>query len=246
MMPTLPTVRQLIFTLLVLMFFSVTANASIYLLSVGVSDYPGTRNDLALPTKDAATMQRVYRENKRAKVCLLTDSHATVAAVKKALQRMVSLASADDIVVLFFSGHGVKGGFVCYDGYLYYSDIYRSMAKCKSKNKMIFADACYAGAMRRGNSRPGRGSNLTGSNVMLFLACRDNEMSMELSTMKNGYFTHALQNGLRGSADANHDRVITARELFDYVSDKVKIDTHNRQHPVMWGKFPANMPVMKW
>ena len=66
------------------------------------------------------------------------NDKAKVATVKKALQNMAALAKEDDIVVMFFSGHGVKGGFVCYDGFLYYSDIYSAMGACKSRNKMIF------------------------------------------------------------------------------------------------------------
>ena len=38
----------------------------------------------------------------------------------------------------------------------------------------------------------------------------------------------------------------TAKELFDYVSARVKRLSGNQQHPVMWGRFPNNMPVMRW
>lgn len=220
--------------------------AKIYLLSVGISDYPGTKNDLRLPHNDAATMQWLYKQNSQAKVCLLMNDKAKVAIVKKALQNMAALATEDDIVVMFFSGHGVKGGFVCYDGFLYYNDIYSAMGVCKSRHKMIFADACFSGAMRQENSSSPNGNNHKNSNVMLFLSCRSNEKSIETPKMTNGFFTYALQHGLRGGADKNKDRIITAKELFDYVSVKVKKESGNRQHPVMWGKFSNNMPVMKW
>ena len=230
----------------VLVLTPLVCQAKIYLLSVGISDYPGTKNDLRLPHNDAATMQWLYKQNSQAKVCLLMNDKAKVATVKKALQKMVSLATEDDIVVMFFSGHGVKGGFVCYDGFLYYSDIYSAMGVCKSRNKMIFADACFSGAMRQENSSSPNGNNHKNSNVMLFLSCRSNEKSIETPKMTNGFFTYALQHGLRGGADKNKDRIITAKELFDYVSVKVKKESGNRQHPVMWGKFSNNMPVMKW
>ena len=55
-----------------------------------------------------------------------------------------------------------------------------------------------------------------------------------------------LQKGLRGNADANRDRTITAKELFDFVSEGVIKISNGKQHPVMWGKFPDNMPVMVW
>lgn len=232
---------------LALTLLPLTCHAKIYLLSVGVSDYPGTQNDLRLPHNDAATMQWLYKENRQAKTMLLINSQAKVATVKAALQRMAAVATANDIVVLFFSGHGVKGSFVCYDGFLHYSDIYAALASCKSKRKMVFADACFSGDIRQPkNNAPKHSNSHNTSNVMFFLSCRSNEMSIENPRMTNGFFTYALQHGLRGGADRNHDRVITAKELFDYVSVMVKNMSGNRQHPVMWGKFPNNMAVMKW
>ena len=34
----------------------------IYLISVGIADYPGTENDLSLPAKDAEAIQWVYQK----------------------------------------------------------------------------------------------------------------------------------------------------------------------------------------
>lgn len=172
MMPILNICNVLRYSLLglVLAFCPLAIEAKIYLLSVGISNYPGTKNDLRLPHNDAATMQWLYKENQQAKVCLLMNDKAKVATVKKALQKMVSIATADDIVVMFFSGHGIKGGFVCYDGFLYYNDIYAAMTLCKSKNKMVFADACFSGAMRQGKNNTNASSNsINNGNVMFFL-----------------------------------------------------------------------------
>lgn len=234
-----------LFLTMMLAFLPVMSEAKIYLLSVGISDYPGTRNDLRLPHNDAATMQWLYKENKQAKTVLLMNEKATIANVKTALKNMAAKATANDICVLFFSGHGVKGAFVCYDGFLSYPEIASAMRVCKSKNKMIFADACFSGAIRD-NSRVSSQYDGWNHNIMLFLSCRSNEVSIEKPQMTNGFFTYALQHGLRGGADRNRDRVITAKELFNYVSTKVKKESGNRQHPVMWGKFSDNMPVMKW
>lgn len=239
----LPLYKTLLAALLFIL--PLTGRATIYLLSVGIADYPGTKNDLRLPANDAKTMKWLYKENEHAKVCLLTNSEATLANVKEGLRQLASIATADDIIVMFFSGHGIKGGFVCYDGYLYYSEIYAALRQSKSTNKMIFADACFSGAMRQGKRR-GNHASPSKSTVMLFLSSRTNETSIETPRMTNGFFTYALQQGLRGKADVNRDRTITARELFNYVSKKVKDLSGNRQHPVMWGKFPNTMPVMKW
>lgn len=231
--------------LLVMTLLSFTAEAKIFLVSVGISDYPGTQHDLRLPHNDAATMQWLYKENKQASTVLIMNDEAKVANVKAALRIMASKATANDICVFFFSGHGVKGGFVCYDGYLTYADVAAAMSACKSNNKMVFADACFSGAIRDGNKVSSKYSSWN-HNIMLFLSCRSNEVSIETPRMTNGFFTYALQHGLRGGADKNRDRIITAKELFNYVSAKVKKLSNNRQHPVMWGRFPDTMPVMKW
>lgn len=221
-----------------------SAVAKVYLVSVGISDYPGKVNDLRLPHNDAATMQWLYQENKNAETVLLMNDKATVSKVKAAMRQLFAKATANDIVLLFFSGHGLQGSFVCYDGPLHYSDIRSQMSSSKSKSKMVFADTCYSGSFRNDDKKTGSGWK--GANIMLFLSCRTNEKSIERPGMTNGLFTYALQHGLRGGADTNRDRVITAKELFTYVSNKVKKMSGNRQHPVMWGKFSDTMPVIRW
>ena len=120
------------------------------------------------------------------------------------------------------------------------------MNDSRSRNKMIFADACYSGAIRQSGSRTAKDYGMAGSNIVLFLSCRTNETSIERKGMTNGLFTHALQHALRGGADVNKDRTITAQELFTYVSTEVKKQSKNKQHPVMWGKFSKEMPVISW
>ena len=81
---------------------------------------------------------------------------------------------------------------------------------------------------------------------MFFLSSRTSEPSREILGMDNSVFTYFLGKGLKGLADANNDRHITARELFEYVSGKVRAKTRRNQHPVMWGNFNDNMTVMRW
>lgn len=231
--------------LLSVFFYVSLVQAKVYLVTVGISDYPGTKNDLRLAYNDAATMQWLYKENRNSSIKLLMNEKATVANVKSAMQDMFGRASANDIVVFYFSGHGIKGGFACYDGFLRYGDISKIMSSSKSKNKMIFADACFSGAFRD-NSKVSSKYKSLGNNIMLFLSCRSNELSIENPKKTNGLFTYALQHGLRGGADVDRDSVVTAKELFNYVSTKVNKDSNGKQHPVMWGKFPNKMPVMKW
>ena len=223
-----------------------TAQAKIYLVAVGVSDYPGTANDLNLPAKDAQTIAWLYSKNAKVKYALLLDSDATQKRIKAAMKKVYSEAKATDIVVFFFSGHGYPGGFVAYDGLMDYSVVRSGMAASQCKNKMIFADACFAGKIRTGGNAQHSVAQAKKANVLLFLSSRGNETSLEKPGMANGFFTTYLQKGLRGGADTNRDRTITAKELFNYVHTGVTQLSGNRQHPVMWGRFSDNMPVMVW
>ena len=224
-----------------------SAQAKTFLVAVGVSDYPGTKMDLRLPANDARTIAWIYSKNSKVKYSLLLDSQATKANIAAAMKKVYSEATANDIVVFFFSGHGYQGGFAAYDGPMDYQVVRNGMAGSKCKNKMIFADACFSGKIRTdaGHSQSSVAASKK-ANVMLFLSSRSNETSIERRDMKNGFFTAYLQRGLRGAADTNRDRTITAKELFNYVHQGVTQLSRNKQHPVMWGRFSDNMPVMRW
>lgn len=215
-----------------------------YLVSVGVSDYPGTRYDLLRSGMDAKTIQSVYNSNSHASARLLLNKNATKQNVMKVMKEHYSKATSEDIIVFFFSGHGSQGGFVTSDEQLLtYEEIRKIFATSKAKSKMIFADACYSGDFRNTASSNGF---LNTDDVLLFLSSRPDEYSAESESMKNGFFTTCLQRCLRGAGDTNGDHIITAKELYDSVSWGVKQLSSDRQHPVMWGHFKDDMPIMTW
>lgn len=244
-------IRYLLIMLLMLVLGLVPTSAQkrIYIVSAGIADYPGNDMDLSLCANDAATIQMVFAKNKKASTILLRNSQATKSAILAALRKQFAKATKNDAILFFFSGHGSPGNLVCYDGMLDYQSIKEIMAKSKARSKMIFADACFSGKMRteqRTQHNTSVPESLRNTEVMFFLSSRSEEVSIERRDMKNGFFTAYLQRGLRGGADANKDRVITALELFRFVSKGVKKISDDKQHPVMWGKFDNNMPVISW
>ncbi len=224
--------------------------ARTYLVSVGIADYSGypTKvNNLSLTTKDAQTIVNVYAANTSVDYALLLNEKATKDRIVRAIKKVFNSAGVNDIVVFFFSGHGYPGGFCAYDGNLGYDEVRNAMAKSKCKNKMMFIDACRAGGMRVDeHTSQAAMTAAKQANVLLFLSSRNNENSIERKDMQNGFFTAYLQKGLRGAADSNHNRIITAKELYDYVHNGVTQLSEGAQHPVMWGNFSDNMTVMKW
>lgn len=216
--------------------------ARVYVVSVGIADYPGTKNDLRVSDHDAKTIATIFNATKDAVVTMLVDSTATQAALLSNMHTLFEDAQNDDAVILYFSGHGTPGALACHDGLLTYKHIFRMLKGCKARRKVILADACYAGKMRTTSQQT---SSYNSQDVMLFLSSRTNETSQE-TQYKNSLFTIFLERGLRGGADINRDRQITARELFDFVHDGVTKASDNKQHPVMWGKFDNNMTIIKW
>lgn len=223
------------------------AEAKVYLVSVGISDYPGTANDLRLAAGDAKAIRDLFKMNSEATTVLLTNSEATKENIVRTMTELYSKASQNDMVLLFFSGHGYPGGFAAYNGRLPYSAVRNAMAHGSSRHKLIFADACYSGKIREKNDKQNaEASEARKADVLLFLSSRGNEKSYERKGWQNGIFTTYLDKGLRGYADYDRNRTITAIELFRYVSSNVSRAVNGKQHPVMWGKFPDNLPIMKW
>ncbi len=215
----------------------------VYLVSVGIADYPGVEHDLTLPANDAESIYQFYKTNSNASSVLLTNGDAKRSRVLLEAQRLFREAEQDDIVVFYFSGHGNKGGFFAYGDFLTYDDIRFLFAGCRARNKYLFADACFSGDIREDNVG---GSKDPKNNIIFFLSSRGSETSLENRSMKNGIFTTCLLRSLKGGADIDRDRVITAKELYTAVSAGVIKMSKGQQHPVMWGNFDDSMPVMIW
>ena len=234
---------KLLRVLLVLLFTCfIQTQAKVYLVSVGIADYPGKTSDLRVSDNDAKTIVNVYNATKDASTTVLVNEEATQYNLLSTLQKVFAEAISADAVILYFSGHGTPGALVCYDGLLSYQQIFKVMKTCKASKKIIMADACYSGKMRTSKKQS---DSYNTQSVMLFLSSRTNETSQE-SPYQNSLFTIFLERGLRGGADKNRDRIITAKEIFDFVHEGVSEFSKDRQHPVMWGKFDNNMVIINW
>lgn len=213
-----------------------------YILCIGMQNYPGRVNDTNLCAKDAKSVKWIFDKNGDSETMILLDKGATKASVISTMRQLFSKANPEDAVAIFYSGHGNHGALCVYDGNLSYQDVYSAFLESKAKRRFAFINACYSGTMRKMYDI----EHLKGGNVMFLLSARSNEQSIEDLKMKNGIFPAYLIQGLKGAADKNKDHAITARELYDFVSKKVIAKTGKRQHPVAWGRFSDNMPVMIW
>ncbi len=224
--------------------------ATTYVVCVGIADYASPKvRDLSKSEKDADEMAAFYGKATK-EVTLLKGRQATKKNILQTASSVFGKAGKNDRIIFFFSGHGYPGGFCPYEmeseaGGLTYRELFKVMQKSAAGTKIIFADACNSGAIRSGKKGNSQQQPDPGS-ILMFLSSRGYELSIESPFMPNGMFTKYLLKGLRGGADANRDRCVTAKELFTFVNGGVVKQSGGRQHPVMWGKFDDGLILVDY
>lgn len=172
---------------------------------------------------------------KEEQIRLLVNGSATRDRILQALREIFGQAGPDDMVVFYFSGHGLPGVFLTYDYGRYHQRITQAevdylFAGSRARYKLFIADACYAGSLAPGIDTAW--SRTRGGMTML-LSSRPQETSLECRTLQQGVFSHFLLLGLQGEADRNRDGAVTVQELFDFTCRRVRTYTNGQQTPVI-------------
>lgn len=186
---------------------------------------------------------------------VLIDEDATLANITSTMRSVFLRADDNDVVLFYFSGHGIQGAFlpIDYDGannILEHKDITDLLKRSQAKHKIVFADACHSGsllaargAVNAALKRYYDAFESTAGGTALFMSSKGEEYSLEDGGLRSGIFSHFVVRGLKGEADTNGDKVIGIQELFDYVYRHVRTYTGNIQTPTLSGTFDARMPV---
>lgn len=188
-------------------------------------------------------------------VRLLIDEDATKTNIMTSMRSVFLRADENDVILFYFSGHGLPGSFlpVDYDGYnnkLEHLEIKQVLEASKAKHKLVLADACHSGSILA--SRQGLNTILqryyeafenTRGGTALMMSSKGEEYSLEDGGLRSGIFSHFLVRGLKGEADKNGDKMVVIQELFDYVYKQVRLYTGNVQTPTLTGSFDNRMPV---
>jgi hypothetical protein len=233
----------------------------IYALVVGVATYQHMPS-LKYTDDDAYQLYAFLKSpeggaipNENIKV--LVDDVATKNNILLAMDQLFSKADANDVVLLYMSGHGLEGSFIPsdFDGYknqLSYNSINDILQKSEAKHKLLIADACHSGSLvaSRGSSyAPAVNNyynileNLESGGTAMLLSSAAKEVSLEYSGLRQGVFSHFLMKGLSGLADQNHNNVVTISELYQYMYKGVRDYTQNAQSPILTGNYNREMPV---
>ncbi len=206
-------------------------------------------------------------------VRLLLNEEATFQNMREALFNFLSRPIEEDIVYIYFSGHGAPEPGDRDNLYLlpYDTDPSKIVSTAfpmrdieaalehhiKAKRVLVLADACHAGGIESDFDTKGIGG--TGNPINNFLkllsetrpgrtiitASEAEELSREGEKWGGGHgvFTYHLLEGLQGAADSDGDKIVTLGEAFMYTDKWVRRDTNSQQHPCLSGKIDMNMPL---
>ena len=187
---------------------------------------------------------------------VLIDEDASRQNILDIMERTFVKAGPNDLIVLYFSGHGLQGSFLPYDydGFnnkLLHEDINDIFERSPARYKLCIADACHSGsllAMKGASTESalaayyqtlGQAKNGTA----MIMSSKSEETSLESTGLRQGVFSHYLIRGLKGEADANGNNIVAVQELFDFISTGVRDYTGNRQSPVIKGDYDPDMTV---
>ncbi len=189
---------------------------------------------------------------------ILIDEDATHDKILAAMTDIFGKAGKDDLVMVYFSGHGLPGSFlpIDFDGFnnkLDHEDINKIMESSPAKYKLCIADACHSGSLLAMAEKSGTIRNVledyyktlaqAEAGTALIMSSKGEETSLESSGLRQGVFSHFLIRGLKGEADKDGNKIVTVQELFNFVDENVKAYTMNRQSPVIKGQFDPKMTV---
>jgi len=238
--------------------------ADVWALIIGISNYAEVK-DLTFGRADAEAVCRWALDSGISPdhIRLLTDregpllgndavvsARATLVNVREGLGWLRRVARRDDLVLIYFSGHGYQGlddgsdeadgvdeFFVLYDTRagaiddtaLRDDEFGRFLDRLDSEHVLVLFDGCYSGGLARSlasgyrptSASPDIFSDLALEGRLILSASAEGGEAFESEALNHGVFTYFALEGLEGEADLNGDSRITAWELYGYVSAKV-------------------------
>jgi uncharacterized caspase-like protein len=186
-------------------------------------------------------------------VHLLLDAEATRDAIDRALQEWLcdrKRVMANDLVVVFFAGHGVTresshkvrgylvpadgqslGGEPAWSTLLSMDEIEAVSDFIPAKHALFILDCCFGGLVRKRAAIP-VAAGLTRAARQGIPAGDRRQPVLDTGPGGHSVFTAALLDALRGVGDENADGVVTLGEVFNYVNRRVQTETEQKQTPL--------------
>jgi len=221
---------------------------TLYVVAIGVDDYPNFGQDLKFAGADARAFQEMLVSkagplHARVKSVVLAksgDAAPTAAQIKSALDTLAD-AGPNDTIVLFLAGHGVNEG----PDYLFLPTDAKANGKIFDRStviewealqtaietskgrRILLVDTCHSGNA----FNPRLIKDAADASIAVYAATDAETLAQERPKLGHGVFTYAVIEGLKGGADLSKDKWVEAQELSTYVLATVRKLTDDRQLP---------------
>ncbi|MBU7586431.1 MAG: caspase family protein [Nostoc sp. TH1S01] len=217
-------------------------------LLIGVSEYLPGLSALTAPPMDVREVKRVLQHPEMggfAEADIQQLLNPEPQKMQEAIETLFSDRTKNDLVLLYFSGHGIKDE----TGKLYLatsltrknsqgrlikstavpaSFVHNIMSESRSKRQVVILDCCFSGAFAEGWSAKDDGSvdiytQLGGEGRVVLTSSTSTQYSFEQQGANLSTYTRYFVEGIEtGAADTDNDGVISIDELHDYAKKKVK------------------------
>ena len=212
----------------------------------------GALQNLRAPAADAEALGRVLGDPQIGDFAVQVVRNEPAHIIQAHIEEVFSEGRPDDVLLLHFSGHGLKSE----SGELFFAAsnsrpnrlgstavsadfVQRCMRDSRSRSVVLLLDCCYGGAFAQGvtvraagdvnvlDSFPegrsgGRGRAVITASSAMEYAFEGDELGDDQQG-RPSVFTSALVEGLAsGDADQDEDGWVSLDELYDYVFDKVR------------------------
>jgi hypothetical protein len=188
-------------------------------------------------------------------ISLLIDEQGNRKDIISSLQQTLYKADENDVVIVYYSGHGLQGRLIPsdFDGYsnaVKYDEIKNIVEQSNAQHKIVITDACHSGSLLA--ARNPLSFQLSGfyqqlsearNGIAFITSSKGEEVSLESSGLRHGIFSHYLIQGLRGAADENDDAIVTISELYNFIEKEVRTYTNAEQNPMIFGNYDPDMPI---
>lgn len=225
-----------------------------FALLIGVSEYSAGLRPISSAILDVEAMRRVLEHPDMGAFDQVTVlPNPDKGSMEKAVEVLFADRQRDDLVLLYFSGHGLKaqnarfflstretgrdqkGNFSLATA-LAATKLQEYITDSSSQRQIIILDCCFSGALVQGMPIKGEFNiqeELGGRGRAILTSSSPIEYSFESEDNGLSIYTKYLVEGIEtGAADQDGDQLISVNELHEYASERVK-----EAAPAMTPKF---------
>ncbi len=242
-------------------------NTNMYILAVGINDYKGPALHLKYATTDATSFASAVSASARKLLNVDGKEHVTTAvfttdeanpnkpnkpAIAQKIQEFAQLATADDILVIFFAGHGVM---ISGQKNLYLltreasalelkgveqtvsistDELNQWMRNIKANKQILILDACNSGAAIGNTQSESTRRDMPADQIralenlkdktgtFILTASASGQSAFEASQYGQGLLTYSLLSTIKNQSALKENKFIDVTTWFNSASDNVR------------------------